>query len=73
MLKDNDKMYIKGFRIYRSNREFRKGTVILVSNLIDPQTYIVMKSQQVRYLKLKIKNEKRKYWINVIKYIFRTW
>ena len=58
MLKDNDKMYIKGYRIYRSNSEFRKGTAILISNSIDAQTYIVMKSQEGRYLKLKIKNEK---------------
>ena len=58
MLKDNDKMYIKDFRIYRSNSKFRKGTAILVSNSIDTQTYVVMKSQEGRYLKLKIKNEK---------------
>ena len=58
MLKDNDKMYIKGYRIYRSNSEFRKGTAILISNSIDAQTYVVMKSQEGRYLKLKIKNEK---------------
>ena len=34
MLKDKDKMYIKGYRIYRSNSEFRRGTAIMVSNII---------------------------------------
>ena len=58
MLKDNDKMYINGYRIYRSNSEFRRGTAILISNTINVQTYIVMKSQEGRYLKVKIKNEK---------------
>ena len=43
MLKDNDKMYIKGFRIYRFNSEFRKSTDILVWNLIDTQKYIFKK------------------------------
>ena len=57
MLKDKDKMYIKGYRIYRSNSEFRRGTVIIVSNMINAQTYIVMKSQEGRYPKMKIKNE----------------
>jgi len=57
MLKDKDKIYIKGYRIYISNSEFRRGTAIIVSNMINAQTYIVMKSQEGRYLKMKIKNE----------------
>ena len=44
MLNDKDKMYIKGYLIYRSNSEFRRGTAIMVSNMINAQTYIIMKS-----------------------------
>ena len=40
MLKDNDKIYIKCFRIYRSNNEFRKGTALLISNSIDGKIYV---------------------------------
>ena len=47
-------MYIKGFRI----SEFRKGTAILISNLINDQTYITKKYQEGRYIKLKYKTKK---------------
>ena len=50
-------MYINGYRIYGLKGQFRKGTAILVSNTINSQAYIVMKSQKGRYLKLKIKSE----------------
>ena len=57
MLKDKDKLYINGYRIYRSNSEYRRGTAILISNMINAQTYITMKCQEGRYIKMKIKNE----------------
>ena len=41
MLKDEDKWYIKGYKIYRSNNpEHRKGVVILCSTELICQTYI---------------------------------
>ena len=48
MLKDTDKIYVKGYWVYRSNSEFRKGTAILISNSIDAQTYLVMKYEITR-------------------------
>ena len=57
MLKPTDKLYIKGFKIYRSNSDFRKGTLILVSNLIDAHSYMTSHSEKGRYVKVKLKNE----------------
>ena len=40
MLKDKDKFYLNGYRIYRTNSEYRRGTTILISNMInDPNLY----------------------------------
>ena len=57
MLKTTDKLYIKGFKIYRAYSNFRKGTMILVSNLVDAQSNITSHSEEGRYLKVKLKNE----------------
>ena len=75
MLKDTDKIYVKGYRVYRSsNSEFRKETAILISNSIDAQTYIVMKYEITRRKISENENKERKseYRTNNFKYIFRA-
>ena len=49
-------MYIKGYRIYRSNSEFRRGTVIK-ANMINAQTYIVYEITRRQISKNENKNE----------------
>ena len=49
-------MYIKGYRIYRSNSEFRRGTVIM-ANMINAQTYIVYEITRRQISKNENKNE----------------
>jgi len=61
MLKDEDKWFIKGYKIYRSNAtEHRKGVAILVSTELLCQTYIVYKDNIGRFLKIKIKSDNGK-------------
>ena len=61
MLKDEDKWFIKGYKIYRSNAsEHRKGVAILVSTELLCQTYIVYKDNLGRFLKIKIKADNGK-------------
>ena len=56
MLKDEDKWYIKGYKIYRSNaQEHRKGVAILCSTELICQTYITYKDNLGRFIKIKIK------------------
>ena len=56
MLNEYHKMYIKGYKIYRSNStDNRKGVAILINNELDCQTYQVNKSTTGRYIKVKIK------------------
>ena len=45
MLNEYHKMYIKGYKIYRSNStDNRKGVAIIINNELDCQTYQVKKS-----------------------------
>ena len=56
MLNEYHKMYIKGYKIYRSNStDNRKGVAILINNELDCQTYKVNNSTTGRYIKVKIK------------------
>ena len=65
MLKDEDKWYIKGYKIYRSNApEHRKGVAILCSTELICQTYITYKDNLGRFIKIKIKtNNEKEYTI----------
>ena len=73
MLKDEDKWYIKGYKIYRSNAtEHRKGVAILVSTELLCQTYIVYKDNIGRFLKIKIKSDNGKEYTIACAYVEPT-
>ena len=56
MLNEYHKIYIKGYKIYRSNSiDNRKGVAILISKELDCQSYQVNSSSTGRYIKVKIK------------------
>ena len=65
MLKDEDKWYIKGYKIYRSNAsEHRKGVAIICSTELLCQSYIIYKDNYGRFIKIKIKtNNEEEYTI----------
>ena len=56
MLTHNHKLYIKNFRIYRADANFRKGVAILISNLLDCDAYKIIEDNEGRYLQIKLKN-----------------
>ena len=73
MLKDEDKWFIKGYKIYRSNAtEHRKGVAILVSTELLCQTYIVYKDNIGRFLKIKIKSDNGKEYTIACAYVEPT-
>ena len=73
MLKDEDKWFIKGYKIYRSNAsEHRKGVAILVSTELLCQTYIVYKDNLGRFLKIKIKADNGKEYTIACTYVEPT-
>ena len=56
MLNEYHKMYIKGYKIYRSNSiDNRKEVAPLISNELDCQSYQVNSSTTGRYIKVKIR------------------
>ena len=56
MLNENHKIYIKGYKIYRSHTtNNRKGVAIFISNELHYQSYQVNNSSTGRYIKVKIK------------------
>ena len=58
MLKQGDKMYLKGFKIYRADSDIRrKGVAILISNELDCTSYITEKDDEGRYIQVKLKNQ----------------
>ena len=57
LLTNEDKFYIKNYKIYRSNSTSRKGVSILISNSLDCDTYKTIEDLKGRYLQVKMKNE----------------
>ena len=55
-LTQEDKIFIKGYRIYRSNgNTHRKGVAVLISENLLCDKYITYKDSQGRFLKIKLK------------------
>lgn len=58
MLNQQDKLFIKGYKIYRSNNQTRrKGVAVLVSTTLKYKSYIINEDTQGRYVKVKLTNE----------------
>ena len=58
MLKKEDKMYLKGFKIYRADNDVRrKGVAVLISNELDCTSYITEKDDEGRYIQVKLRNQ----------------
>ena len=57
-LTEEDPMYVKGWRIYRSNNQVRrKGVAIFIKTTIDAEIAKVAEDQEGRYVKVRIKNK----------------
>ena len=57
MLKNNTKVFIRGFNIYRSDSNVgRRGTAMLISNNINAEIYKTTADADRRFVKVKIKD-----------------
>lgn len=58
MLQEKNKLYMKGYKIYRSDATInRRGVAILISEQLDCKPYIILKDPYGRYLQVKLRNE----------------
>ena len=58
MLNQQDKFFIKGYKIYRSNKQTRrKDVAVLLSTILKYKSYIINENTQGRYVKVKLTNE----------------
>ena len=61
-LTQDDKIYIKGYRIFRSNGQtHRKGVAILIAENLICDKYITYKDNQGRFIKIKLKTPEDKH------------
>ena len=61
-LTDDEKIYIKGYKIYRSNGiSHRKGVAILIAENLLCDKYITYKDNQGRFIKVKLKTPNEKH------------
>ena len=59
MLQEKNKLFIKGFKIYRADSPInRRGVAILISNQLDCKSYSIIKDPFGRYLQVKLRNER---------------
>ena len=59
MLQEKNKLFIKGFKIYRADSPInRRGIAILISNQLDCKSYSIIKDPFGRYLQVKLRNER---------------
>ena len=58
MLKENDTFYIKNYRIFRANSNFRRGVAIIISKPLDCDAYKTIEDIEGRYIQVKLKNKK---------------
>ena len=58
MFQEKNKLFIKGFKIYRADSPInRRGVAILIQNQLDCKSYSIIKNPFGRYLQVKLRNE----------------
>ena len=58
MLSEDNKIYIKGFKIYRADAPTnRRGVAILISNQLKCESYIIIKDPLGRYIQVKLRDK----------------
>ena len=58
MLNKSDKIYIKGYKVYRVYAKTRKGVTILISNRICCDSYKTMSDDEGRFIQVKLKDSR---------------
>ena len=58
MLNKSDKLYIKGYKVYRADAKTRKGVAILISNRICCDSYKTMSDDEGRFIQVKLKDSR---------------
>ena len=53
MLKENDTFYIKNYKIFRANSNFRRGVSIIISKQLDCDAFKIIEDIGGRYIQIK--------------------